>query len=300
MDSRVIILLVASVLLAASVVFLVSSLLIARSTRRAMLAPPPGAQAPPVDRRPASELLAGPVDLGGWVPPEARRDYPARVVIPADELDARLAELSSAFEAAVEAASLPEPERPQTPVATPEVHPTSSQPVVSTPTPAPPAPIHQPAPAAAAPATKPAYAPAPAPARAAEPAPTPSVSLEPEPAIRPTPPGLETTAPTSPPRHDPVPPTDLATVRFPEAAAANEGVANAVAWREPLAPARAPAAEEPPAAPSAPEYVMAAPVELVFSDSGARVGIRPGTATYLKYQRLAAVLLGDLRKSNDR
>ena len=45
---------------------------------------------------------------------------------------------------------------------------------------------------------------------------------------------------------------------------------------------------------------MVAPVELIFSDGGQRVGIRPGTRTFLKYQRLAAVLLGDLRKSRGR
>jgi hypothetical protein len=57
------------------------------------------------------------------------------------------------------------------------------------------------------------------------------------------------------------------------------------------------AAPAPVPAPCAPEYRMVAPVELVFSDGGKRVGIRPGTATFLKYQRLAAVLLTDLKKT---
>jgi hypothetical protein len=61
----------------------------------------------------------------------------------------------------------------------------------------------------------------------------------------------------------------------------------------------APVAYEPPApvAYEPPEYDMVAPVELMFTDGPKRIGIRPGTATFLKYQRLAAVLLGDLKKA---
>jgi hypothetical protein len=44
-------------------------------------------------------------------------------------------------------------------------------------------------------------------------------------------------------------------------------------------------------------YRMVAPVELGFSGSEHRVGIRPGTPTFLKYQRLAGVLMADLRKA---
>jgi hypothetical protein len=69
--------------------------------------------------------------------------------------------------------------------------------------------------------------------------------------------------------------------------------------------------EEPPPAPTpeplapglplpptvAPEYRMVAPVELLFTDGPRRIGIRPGTATFLRYQRLATVLLGDLRRA---
>jgi hypothetical protein len=46
-----------------------------------------------------------------------------------------------------------------------------------------------------------------------------------------------------------------------------------------------------------PRYSMIAPVELSFADSAGRVGVRPGTATHLKYQRLAQVLLADLHKT---
>jgi hypothetical protein len=61
----------------------------------------------------------------------------------------------------------------------------------------------------------------------------------------------------------------------------------------------APVAYEPPApvAYEPPDYDMVAPVELMFTDGPKRIGIRPGTATFLKYQRLAAVLLGDLKKA---
>jgi hypothetical protein len=52
---------------------------------------------------------------------------------------------------------------------------------------------------------------------------------------------------------------------------------------------------------SAPEtprdYVMVAPVELVFDDSGPRVGIRSGTRTYLEFQRIASVLFDGLARS---
>ncbi|MDO8963520.1 MAG: hypothetical protein Q7W30_03410 [Coriobacteriia bacterium] len=69
------------------------------------------------------------------------------------------------------------------------------------------------------------------------------------------------------------------------------------------APAPAPDAVTPAPRPTArvvdtvPSYTMVAPIELSFADGPPRVGIRPGTPTYLKYQRLAAVLLTDLRKA---
>jgi hypothetical protein len=64
------------------------------------------------------------------------------------------------------------------------------------------------------------------------------------------------------------------------------------AWEPSPPPPPAPAAQDPP-----PAYDMVAPVELMFTDGPKRIGIRPGTATFLKYQRLAAVLLGDLKKA---
>ncbi|HEX9094296.1 MAG TPA: hypothetical protein VF902_09975 [Coriobacteriia bacterium] len=69
----------------------------------------------------------------------------------------------------------------------------------------------------------------------------------------------------------------------------------------PAAPTAAAAVVSPSAPPGTPvrstEYKLVAPVELMFADTGQRVGIRPGTPTFLKYQRLAGVLFADLRKA---
>jgi hypothetical protein len=110
---------------------------------------------------------------------------------------------------------------------------------------------------------------------------------------------------------EPSPPPPAASVAYePPAPVAYEPPATAA--YEPPAPVAyeppAPVAYEPPApvayeppAPAAheppPAYDMVAPVELMFTDGPKRIGIRPGTATFLKYQRLAAVLLGDLKKA---
>ncbi len=44
-------------------------------------------------------------------------------------------------------------------------------------------------------------------------------------------------------------------------------------------------------------YHLVAPVELHFTGGGARVGVKAGTRTYDEFQRLASILLGDLRKA---
>lgn len=62
----------------------------------------------------------------------------------------------------------------------------------------------------------------------------------------------------------------------------------------PTSPAAPPPAQR---AVPVPPYHMIAPVELSFADGARRVGVRPGTATHLKYQRLAQVLLADLHKT---
>ena len=48
-----------------------------------------------------------------------------------------------------------------------------------------------------------------------------------------------------------------------------------------------------------PGYVLVGPVELHFTEGGGRLGVRPGTRTYAEFQRLASILLGDLRASRD-
>jgi hypothetical protein len=71
---------------------------------------------------------------------------------------------------------------------------------------------------------------------------------------------------------------------------------------EPSPPRPADPAPMPPLAetPEVPEYTMVAPVELSFSDGSHRVGIPAGSANFLKYQRLAAVLRDDLKRARQR
>jgi hypothetical protein len=45
------------------------------------------------------------------------------------------------------------------------------------------------------------------------------------------------------------------------------------------------------------EYALVAPVELHFTRGEGRVGVRAGTRTYGEFQRLASILLDDLRKA---
>lgn len=63
-----------------------------------------------------------------------------------------------------------------------------------------------------------------------------------------------------------------------------------------LTPVAAPdSADEP--LETANEYVLVAPVELHFTTSGSRVGVRQGTRTFLEFQRLSDILWDDLRSS---
>ncbi|MHB1016459.1 MAG: hypothetical protein ACYC2X_01020 [Coriobacteriia bacterium] len=59
-----------------------------------------------------------------------------------------------------------------------------------------------------------------------------------------------------------------------------------------------------PAAPPAPEsahlYALVAPVELHFTGGGGRVGVKPGTRSYAEFQRLAGIMLSDLRAARGR
>ena len=51
---------------------------------------------------------------------------------------------------------------------------------------------------------------------------------------------------------------------------------------------------------SVPEYALVAPVELHFTAGPGRVGVKPGTRSHAEFQRLAAILLGDLHATRDR
>jgi hypothetical protein len=53
----------------------------------------------------------------------------------------------------------------------------------------------------------------------------------------------------------------------------------------------------PPAESADSDYALVAPIELHFTSGEARVGVRPGTRTYGEFQRLADILLGDLKKA---
>lgn len=46
-----------------------------------------------------------------------------------------------------------------------------------------------------------------------------------------------------------------------------------------------------------PEYTLVAPVELHFTVGQSRIGVKPGTRSYAEFQRLAGILLDDLRTS---
>jgi hypothetical protein len=52
--------------------------------------------------------------------------------------------------------------------------------------------------------------------------------------------------------------------------------------------------------PGVPEYSLVAPVELHFTAGPGRVGVKPGTRSHAEFQRLAAILLGDLHATRDR
>lgn len=49
-----------------------------------------------------------------------------------------------------------------------------------------------------------------------------------------------------------------------------------------------------------PTYALVAPVEIHFTGGGGRVGVRPGTRSYAEFQRLAGIMLSDLRAARGR
>lgn len=124
------------------------------------------------------------------------------------------------------------------------------------------------APQEPAPAPRPASAPAPQPAPIPAPAPTP---LPPAPAPRP----VAVVAPTPAPGAGTVPVTPRPAASVPSADLVNRVSAG-------------------------PEYALVAPVELHFTGGQGRVGVKPGTRSYAEFQRLAGIMLGDLRAARER
>jgi hypothetical protein len=330
-DTRLVILVAASALLVVSIVYFIGSLFASARARTASNAGPETVPVPTSGADKAREAMLTPVDVQGWEPRPAgpvalespTPDSPAVSAWPhdlptgapsadgtaaevldepdavADELDARLVELAAATEAPPVVDENPPPPCPEATVEQEE----GLLPLEAA---APPPPSHPDAgyemPAEALP---------PSPARDEWPEPETSPLVD-----------RSSTPVLGPATGSPVPVVEdaeladgllaelresLAEAPRPETPAEPRG---ALAWEpsppapvayEPPAPVAyeppAPVAYEPPAPVAPPDYDMVAPVELMFTDGPKRIGIRPGTATFLKYQRLAAVLLGDLKKA---
>ncbi|MEL7667167.1 MAG: hypothetical protein AAGU73_03060 [Actinomycetota bacterium] len=75
------------------------------------------------------------------------------------------------------------------------------------------------------------------------------------------------------------------------------GAENSAVAPRPAAVIGSPATER---SDSVPGYALVAPVELHFAGGQGRVGVRPGTRSYAEFQRLAGIMLGDLRAARER
>ncbi len=333
MDTRLLILIGAAAVLLLALVYLIETLAV---SRRAKNREEIGAETPAILALPAAgdsspSTLHTPLVLGDWTPPEStaksrpiapvteiapgtvrtfpradpypiappeppRPAPPATVAVveralagdyapPPDELtgtvslDSVLASLElRAAEARARTVDAPQelllPERLLRPVAAPM---TEASPA-ATPAPAPvaaPVPVGAEAPApVATPAPAPVAAPAAAPV--AQPAAVSSVIA--------TPPSEANPASASP--------------DAPDLPARPAAIAHPVPEAVVSAPTEHGTRRPTASAPETPrDYVMVAPVELVFDDLGPRVGIRSGTRTYLEFQRIASVLFSDLARS---
>lgn len=78
----------------------------------------------------------------------------------------------------------------------------------------------------------------------------------------------------------------------PTVAPPGEPLANAAPVAPP-APVPAPARQ----GPDVPDYALVSPVELHFTGGAGRIGVKPGTRSYIEFQRLAGILLKDLREA---
>jgi hypothetical protein len=303
-DTRLVILIAASALLLLSIIYFIGSVIGSRRARSMQ------AYAPPVVWSPSSDVADVAVDLPATgpmldvhdEPPDPPQPLPDPLEPPplADDLDARLAELAPA---AIQPASEVEAPPQRDAVLLEDVPLEAVPPEPDGPALAPLPEWHEVEgvlPAVPEPADREEPGPAPAlqiPTR--EPVDEPPVDLLPEPpgdAPIPVP-------PSTAPAWEPAAVVQETSAGLPasDPRALSEGPARpAAVIRDPLGAPEVfepPVPEVPPAPVAPPEYRMVAPVELRFTDGPRRIGIRPGTATFLKYQRLAAVLLGDLRKA---
>lgn len=117
-----------------------------------------------------------------------------------------------------------------------------------------------------------------------------------EPLATPIPQPIPAPAPVAAP---PAPPAPARPAR-PVAVVASvppAGAESGVAAPRPAAVVASAATERPD---SVPEYALVAPVELHFTGGQGRVGVKPGTRSYAEFQRLAGIMLGDLRAARER
>jgi len=63
------------------------------------------------------------------------------------------------------------------------------------------------------------------------------------------------------------------------------------------APIREPAPVSARQTPDVPEYALVSPVELHFTGGTGRIGVKPGTRSFVEFQRLAGILLQDLKSA---
>ena len=292
MEPRILILAGAGLLVLVAFVFLASTIVAGRRAKRSAL------RMPQPTAVPGPGFVDAPIDTSDWMPPDddgvggtavsASDVVPGALLMSVDELIQQHSEVPapriepsggrSLDELLADIAAMAEgtgPEHEAVPPASASAMPESA---------APPEPM-----VAAPPASAPVAPPEPV-------APTPSASVAHIPApptpVEPTSPAHVVPAPLPGPAPLALIPEPVAEEPVPLAAWLVEGRTSAQ-----VAVAPAPAAQR--SAPI-PPYRMIAPVELSFADGQTRVGVRPGTATFLKYQRLAQVLLADLHKTTPR
>ena len=148
-------------------------------------------------------------------------------------------------------------------------------------------------PAAATPPKEPAFE---APPMAPPPSLGQALSGTREPLATPIPQPIPAPAPVPAPPAPPVPARPARPVAV-VASVPPDGAESGVAAPRPAAVVASVATERPD---SVPEYALVAPVELHFTGGQGRVGVKPGTRSYAEFQRLAGIMLGDLRAARER